>query len=125
MIESIVGLAIVDDGGQPRYLRTSTFSETAHHPTSLWLSVARTEAIHPILQRDRRFSLAILHTGQTGEPQFYRQHDRHYVHGALSSTACQVIQQIELDTHTVFIGEMIEGHVTPSKQRNLLNTDRS
>ncbi|MCX6597276.1 MAG: flavin reductase family protein, partial [Acidobacteria bacterium] len=84
---------------------------------------AKSEASHPILVRDRLFSLAILHSGQTGEPQFYRQHNRHYVHGALSSTACQVIQEIELDTHTIFIGEMIEGHVTPSKQRNLLNTD--
>ena len=125
MIESIVGLAIVDDGGQPRYLRTSTFSETAHHPTSLWLSVAKSEAIHPILVRDGRFSLAILHRGQTGEPQFYREHNCHYVHGALSSTSCRVIQQVELDSHTIFIGEMLEGHVTPSAQRNLLNTDLS
>ena len=123
-LESIVGLLVVDDHGEPRAIRTAFFSEVAHHPTSLWVSVEKGSRIFERIIESRQFTMAVLHCGQQEGWRFYSHDGFHFVEDALSSTACRVLQEIDLGTHTVFVAEMIEGHVRKGHpKRNLLASD--
>src|SRR5262245_45776679 len=123
-LESIVGLVVVDDHGEPCATRTAFFSEVAHHPTSLWVSVEKGSRIFDRIIESGEFTLAVLHCDQHQDWRFYRHNGFHFVEDALSSTACRVLQEIDLGTHSVFVSEMLEGQVrSGNPKRNLLVSD--
>src|SRR5262245_35849777 len=63
-LDSAVGLVLAEGDGRPNAMTVSLFSEAAHYPTSLWVSIAQSTYTHELIQRLPRFSLVVLHDGQ-------------------------------------------------------------
>jgi flavin reductase (DIM6/NTAB) family NADH-FMN oxidoreductase RutF len=124
-------------------MTVSFFSEVAHHPTSLWVSVAPSCYTHELLEAARRFTFVTLHRGQArlaaecgtisgreldkcASLDLYEGGDGYlYLRGALASTACRVTRSVPLGDHTLFIAEMLSGdiHRGGAALRNLLLSD--
>ena len=59
-----VALALTEGAGRRNAMTVSFFSEAAHHPASLWMSVARASFTHELMVSSGRFTLALLHARQ-------------------------------------------------------------
>jgi flavin reductase (DIM6/NTAB) family NADH-FMN oxidoreductase RutF len=124
-------------------MTVSLFSEVAHHPTSLWVSVAKTAYTHTLLQQQPEFSLAVLNEKQeqiaitcgtisgrdsdkTIGLQLYSKSDGFlFLSGALASTSCRLRSSFACDDHTVFIADILEADLESrtSHLRQLLMSD--
>ena len=143
-VASTVGLVIVKAGDRTNAMTVSFFSEAAHHPTSLWVSIARTTYTHRLIdEAGGQFSLIVLHRKQrqialacgsvSGRDRdkcaslsLYKGPEGFlFLAGALSSTACRVRQSATLDEYTLFIADIIRGEVESrtSHLRPLLLSD--
>jgi flavin reductase (DIM6/NTAB) family NADH-FMN oxidoreductase RutF len=142
-IESAVGLLIVKADDRANAMTISCFSEVAHHPTTLWISVAKSAYSNELIRQTNRFSLAVLNLRQKAiaiscGTVSGRQHDKCaalnlyparegflFLHGALASTACGVRRSFDIDDHTVFIADIIETHLDSrvAHLRHLLISD--
>lgn len=121
----------------------SCFSEAAHHPATLWISVATTAHSNALIRETGKFSLAVLNRNQK-EIAFQcgtvsgREHDKcasldlyHnpdgflFLRRALASTACSVRQNIEFDDHTLFVADILNSDLDSSSAhlRHLLISD--
>ena len=143
IIPSIVGLVVVKAGGRANAMTVSLFSEVAHHPTSLWVSIAQSSYTHSLLEEGGRFSLIVLNQTQkeialncgsaSGRdrdkcaaldlypgPEGYL-----FLNGALASTACSVRQSVPVDDHTLFIADILQTEIESRKShlRQLLLSD--
>lgn len=125
IIESAVGLLLVEAGTRRNAMTISCFSEVAHHPTSLWISVNKNTYSHELLKEAGRFSLSVLNVKQRAIAVSCgtvsgREHDKcslldlyrtpagfMFLNGALASTACSVRQSIDLDDHTLFVADIL------------------
>jgi flavin reductase (DIM6/NTAB) family NADH-FMN oxidoreductase RutF len=141
--DSIVGLTIVKAGSRANAMTVSFFSEVAHHPTSLWVSIAKTSYTHELLQETEQFSLIALNNSQReialtcgnvsgrdrdkcatldlyNGPEGYL-----FLSGALASTACNVREAISIDDHTIFIADILYSEIESRKSylRQLLLSD--
>jgi len=143
VVDSAIGLLLVEVDGHPNAMTISLFSEAAHHPTTLWISVSKNAFSHELITKSGRFSLAILNSDQksiaiscgtvSGRKHnkcdlldLYRGPDNFlFLRGALSSTACKVRESIDLDDHTLFIADIIETHLNSrtAHLRHLLLSD--
>ena len=142
-MESPVGLVLAEAGGRTNAMTVSFFSEVAHHPTTLWVSIAASSYTHELIQSSGRFSLVVLHEKQkeiaercgsvSGRDRdkctglnLYRGADSFlYLSGALCSISCEVRSTHPLDGHMIFIANILAGE-TDSKtsfRRHLLTTD--
>jgi len=121
----------------------SFFSEVAHHPTSLWVSIAKTSYTHELLQETRHFSLTVLNSTQReialacgsvsgrdhnkcSELDLYNGPEGYlFLSGALASTACTIRQTISIDDHTLFIADILYTELESRKShlRQLLISD--
>ncbi len=138
-----VGLVITAAGGRRNAMTVSFFSEVAHHPAALWVSVARMSYTHELIRESGVFSLAVLHDGQkelamrcgTGSG---RALDRWsglgmqagpegfwYPAEALTVTSCRVRSETVLEDHTVFVADLLAGEVYANRanRRHLLTVD--
>jgi flavin reductase (DIM6/NTAB) family NADH-FMN oxidoreductase RutF len=138
-----VGLIITDRGQQINLMTVSFFSEVAHHPTALWVSIARSAYTHDLIEETGRFTLAVLHDGQkelalkcgsvsgrSGDKSallpVHRSENGHlYPEDALASAACRIRRTHALGDHTLYIADILAGEVETRRniRRHLLTTD--
>jgi flavin reductase (DIM6/NTAB) family NADH-FMN oxidoreductase RutF len=133
----------VDHDGRRNAMTASFFSEVAHHPTALWVSIAQTSFTHELLMAAGRFSLIVLHDGQkdyaiscgtssgreadkcAALPLYRTAGDAWYLDGAYASITCRVRSSTPVSDHTLFIADILAGEVDSraSIHRHLLTTD--
>jgi flavin reductase (DIM6/NTAB) family NADH-FMN oxidoreductase RutF len=143
VVESAVALVLVETQTTRNAMTVSFFSEVAHHPTALWVSIAKTTHTHSLLEQTSRFSLAVLNQNQRtlalecgtvsgkdhdkcGSLALYKSpSDFLFLHGALATTGCVVRQRVNLGDHTLFVADIIESHLDSRKAhlRQLLLSD--
>lgn len=143
IIPSIVGLVVVKTGNRANAMTVSFFSEVAHHPTSLWVSIARTSYTHTLLEEAGQFSLIVLNQTQkevalTCGSVSGRDRDKCanldlypgpegylFLNGALASTACSVRQSVPVEDHTLFVADILQTEIESRKSylRQLLLSD--
>jgi flavin reductase (DIM6/NTAB) family NADH-FMN oxidoreductase RutF len=143
LIDSIVGLVLVKAGDRSNVMTVSFFSEVAHHPTSLWVSIAKSTYTHTLIEETRKFSLAVLNQTQgklalacgtsSGRDRdkcagldLYPGPEGHlFLNGALASTACSVRQAVAIGDHTLFIADILHADMESRKShlRQLLLSD--
>lgn len=124
-------------------MTVSLFSEVAHHPTALWVSINRDSYTHSLLQEKPEFSLGVLNETQgdlalrcgmvSGREQnkcaeldlYLNKSGFLFLRGALASTSCRVRQSLDLDDHTMFVADIIEADLESrtSHLRHLLLSD--
>jgi flavin reductase (DIM6/NTAB) family NADH-FMN oxidoreductase RutF len=124
-------------------MTVSQFSEVAHHPTALWVSIHKNSYTHSLLLEKPEFSLAVLNRTQghlalacgtvSGRDQnkcaaldlYLNNSDFLFLRGALASTSCRVRQTVDLEDHTMFVGDIIEADLESrtSHLRHLLLSD--
>ena len=142
-IESPVAVVFAKTPARSNVMTVSFFSEVAHHPTSLWISIAQTAYTHALIDETNHFSLSVLHQGQkqlalacgstsgrnhdkcAGLDLFEARSGALFLEGALSSTACRVRDRVVAGDHTIFIADILEGQIEsrPSHARHLLLSD--
>lgn len=136
MVESPVGLVVVESERHANAMTVSFFSEAAHHPTSLWVSIAKSSYTHELVSKAGRFSLIVLHEKQkeiarmcgnaSGRDQdkcsqleTYRNAEGFlFLKDALASVACRVRSAHDLGDHTLFIADILSGEF--EKRRSIL-----
>ena len=143
IVDSIVGLTVVKTESRANAMTISFFSEVAHHPTSLWISIAKNTYTHELLQETPQFSLIVLNNSQqqialTCGSVSGRQQDKCsnldlyqgpegylFLSGALASTACTVRRAESVDDHTIFIADILYSEIESRKShlRQLLMSD--
>jgi len=128
VVDGPVALLIASDGSRTNAMTVRFFSEVAHHPASLWVSVALASYTHELIEKSGEFTLATLHDGQaalalecgsaSGRERDKSLGDRLYknanghllLHDAISSTACRVRRRIPQGDYTLFIADILEGN---------------
>jgi flavin reductase (DIM6/NTAB) family NADH-FMN oxidoreductase RutF len=106
-------------------MATTSFSEAAHHPATMWISVARASAIHELLMEAGEFTFVALHNGQKKIAATGAGGVESLVRGALASVACRITRREPVGDHTLFIAEMAAGETDSrcSVRRPLLLSD--
>lgn len=143
IVEAPISLVISKGANGPNAMTASCFSEVAHHPTSLWISVAKTAFTHELIRASGDFTLAVLHVNQAaiaracgaisgrdsnkcaGLPLYDGPDGFVFLEGALTSTACKVKQRVDCGDHTLFIADILSGHLESRRAhlRHLLTSD--
>lgn len=143
VVESAVGLVLVKAANTRNAMTVSFFSEVAHHPTALWVSISNNTYTHSLLEQSGRFTLAVLNQTQRAlaiecGTVSGRDHDKCaslelyqspgdflFLRGALASTGCVVRERVHLGDHTLFVADIIEAHLDSRKAhlRHLLLSD--
>ena len=141
--EAPVGLVIVRAGGRANAMTVSFFSEVAHHPTSMWISIERSTQTHSLLLEAGAFSFVTLERKQAAialECGFHSGRDRDkcktlplydngggflFLRDAIASTACRIERTVPLGAHTLFIAHILSGDAQSARRplRNLLLSD--
>jgi flavin reductase (DIM6/NTAB) family NADH-FMN oxidoreductase RutF len=125
IIDSAVCLVLTELGDRRNAMTISCFSEVAHHPTSLWISVAKSAYTNGLIRESGRFSLAVLNVKQKSialecgtvsgrvcdkcsSLDLYRSANNFlFLRGALASTACSVRQTLDVGDHTLVIADIL------------------
>jgi flavin reductase (DIM6/NTAB) family NADH-FMN oxidoreductase RutF len=143
VVESIVGVVLVESGSRRNAITVSFFSEVAHHPTALWVGISPTSYTHSLIQEAGRFSLAVLnerqgaiaihcgfnsgrHVDKCSKLDLYPSRGGYlFLSGALASTGCIVRESMTVGDHTLFIANIIEADIESrsSHLRQLLLSD--
>jgi flavin reductase (DIM6/NTAB) family NADH-FMN oxidoreductase RutF len=143
IIESAVGLVLIKTGHVCNAMTVSFFSEVAHHPTALWVSIRKDSYTHSLLETQPEFTLAILTQLQkgiaircgtvSGRDQdkcsklnlFENPNGFLFLGDSLASTACRVRERFDLDDHSLFIADILEAQLESRKShlRQLLLSD--
>ncbi len=143
VLESAVGLVLVQVGERRNAMTVSFFSEVAHHPTALWVAISPETLSHSMIQETCRFSLAVLTEKQAQLARLCgttsgRQTDKcasldlhHspsgflFLGGALASTGCTVRHSEKIGDHTIFVADIIEAELDSATigRRQLLLSD--
>ena len=140
--ESPVGLVLSEHAGKRNAMTVSFFSEVSHHPTSLWVSIAKSSLTHAMIIASGQFSLIVLHERQATIAVLCgavsgRSADKCsslplsvkdgwlFLDGALASIACTVMSMRDLGDHTLFLAAIISGELDSrnSMRRHLLTLD--
>lgn len=141
--ESPVGLVLAESARGPNAMTVSFFSEVAHFPTTLWVSISPAAYTHALVEESGLFSLILLHEKQAAIAQrcgsvsgraadkcaglgLYRGQGGHlYMKDALVSVSCRVRSARPLGDHTLFIADILAGERESRHaiRRNLLTTD--
>ncbi len=143
IVEGAVGLVIVNTQKASNAMTVSLFSEVAHHPTSLWVSIARKTYTHELIEQVGRFSVIILHRNQKDTAlacglKSGREFDKCayldlypgpagflFLGDGMASTACSVRQSLPVGDHTLFIADILESRMNSRRShlRQLLLSD--
>ena len=122
-----VGLVLVNADGRRNASTVTFFSEVAHYPTAMWVSLNTSSLSHDLIRSCGAFTLSVLSRKQrdiaiacgtvsgrdadkcatldvTETPGGFL-----YLLGAVASTACRVTQTVPLGDHTLFVANLIEG----------------
>lgn len=138
-----MGLVVVKTKSHCNAMTVSFFSEVAHHPTALWVSIAKNSFTHQLLDEVGQFSLAVLNQTQ-GDIALRcgsisgHDHDKCatldlysgpegylFLNLALASTACSVQQKVSIGDHTLFVANILHTEIESRKShlRQLLLSD--
>lgn len=140
---SAVGLVITQSGTVSNVMTVSFFSEVAHHPATLWVSIHEGSFTHQLIEESDRFSIAVLHDGQRDLALYCgsvsgRDTDKCGAVGlhagpegflfpddALTAVACRVRTRQKLNAHTLYIADLLAGELDTwrSIRRHLLTVD--
>jgi flavin reductase (DIM6/NTAB) family NADH-FMN oxidoreductase RutF len=143
VLEAAVGLVVVKAGEKTNAMTVSMYSEVAHHPTTLWVSIDKKSYTHALLQEQPNFSLVVLQQHQTNialkcgtvsgrdeqkcsSLDLYQNNSGFlFLRSALASTSCTVRDSTELEEHTIFIADILEAEIESRKSflRQLLISD--
>lgn len=143
IVESVVGLVLVETPNGRNAMTVSFFSEVAHHPTALWVSISKASYTHSLIEETGNFTLAVLNQTQkalalqcgavSGKDhdkcaalQLYKSRgDFLFLRGALASTGCTVRERVDLGDHTLVVADIIESHLDSRKAhlRQLMLSD--
>lgn len=141
-VEAPVGLVVTRAGGRVNAMTVSFFSEVAHHPTSMWLSINTETCTHSLLEQTREFSFITLghrqaaiavacgtvsgwHEDKSHRLDLYERKGFLFIRGAIASTACRVTQSVQIQDHRLWIANLLHGDVERGRgsARNLLISD--
>lgn len=143
IIESAVGLVLVKTNQTANAMTVSFFSEVAHHPTALWVSIAKSTYTHSLLEQTPDLTMVVLNEKQgqiavdcgtaSGREEdkcarldlYENAHGFLMLRGALASTACRITQRHDLGDHTLFVADILECELESrsSHLRQLLLSD--
>jgi flavin reductase (DIM6/NTAB) family NADH-FMN oxidoreductase RutF len=124
-------------------MTASFFSEAAHYPTTLWISIAQTSLTHEAITASGRFSLILLHRDQAAIARrcgfasgrdtdkcrdlgLYRSDKGFwYLDSVIASVACSIRSQRTVGDHTLFIADILAGEPDTRHlaRRHLLTAD--
>jgi flavin reductase (DIM6/NTAB) family NADH-FMN oxidoreductase RutF len=143
VVPSAVGLIITESGERRNAATITHFSEVAHHPVSLWVSIANGSLTSELILESGQFSLMVLHSGQQAlaldcGTSSGRTRDKCsgltlrrgpegflVLADSLAAIACRVISRHEIGDHTLFIAAILAGDydTRTTMRRHLLTTD--
>ena len=142
LLDVPLGLVIVRSGESFNPMTVSCFGESAHYPTSMWISIHRDNFTHELLEKTKEFSFITLDarqgalavacgtsSGRTADKRGlvdgYEEGGYLFVRGAIASAACRISHSVAVGDHTLFIADMLSGNVDrqPGAIRNLLMSD--
>jgi flavin reductase (DIM6/NTAB) family NADH-FMN oxidoreductase RutF len=143
VVESPVGILLTEAGDRRNAMTISFFSEVAHHPTTLWISVAQGGYSGELLDASGRFTLVVLHAGQRqlawqcgttsgrdGDKfSKLRTHrgpeDYLYLDDSLAGAACRVRSSRPAGEHILYIADIVggESETRNSLKRTLITRD--
>ena len=143
IVDSPVGILIAEDGDRRNVMTISFFSEVAHHPVSLWISIRPDCYTRELIDSSSRFTLSVLHSGQSAlawqcglvsgrtNDKFsgVRTHrgPEHflYLDEALAGAACRVRFSRPAGDHLLYVADILAGEVETrySRKRPLLSRD--
>ena len=143
VLEAAVGLVVIKAGEKTNAMTVSMYSEVAHHPTTLWVSVEKKSYTHSLIIEQPKFSLVVLHERQGDlaikcgsvsgrDAQKCSSLDLYenksgflFLRSALASTSCSARDRVELEDHTIFIADILESEIESrtSHFRQLLISD--
>ncbi|WP_397453113.1 flavin reductase family protein [Pseudomonas sp. NA-150] len=130
---SITLVTTVDDQGYPHGLAATAFSSVSMDPASALICVNRNASASPIIKRSGLFCVNMLQSQHEPICRIFSQsdlRDKRFIEGewktgvrgicyladAQASIICEVVQEIEHGTHTVFIGNVIDVITQPLEQ---------
>jgi flavin reductase (DIM6/NTAB) family NADH-FMN oxidoreductase RutF len=145
LIDGAIALVIVEGEARSNAATVSFFSEVAHYPAALWVSIEQSSFTHSLLSTTDKFTLAVLSQTQkqiaidcgttsgrdkdkVASLNTYKSPSGYlFLHGAIASTGCNVRERIDLEDHTVFVADIIESHLDSraAHLRQLLMSDLS
>ena len=143
VVVSPVGLVLTEWQGKRNAMTVSFFSEVAHHPTTLWMSIEQSSYTHELIESSGRFTLVVLDDSQSqiardcgsvsgrtvdkcgGLKLYHGPGDELYMEDAFASAACRVRSARPLGDHTLFIADILAGEFESRRsiRRHLLTTD--
>lgn len=143
MVESPVGILLTEAGVRRNAMTISFFSEVAHYPTTLWISVAPGRYSRELLDASGRFTLVVLHAGQrelawqcgttsgrdADKFSQLRTHrgpeDYIYLDDGMAGAACRVRSSRPAGEHLLYIADIVGGEVETrnSLKRILITRD--
>jgi len=142
-MDAAVAVLIVETESRRNAMTVSCFSEVAHYPAAVWVSVEKASFTHELLRETNRFSLAVLNHRQTSIARLcsttsgrtvdkcasldlYRSQSGFlFVQNALASTGAEVTRMEDIGDQTLFVGNIVEAEFcsTVSNLRHLLVSD--
>jgi flavin reductase (DIM6/NTAB) family NADH-FMN oxidoreductase RutF len=142
VIDGAVALLIVETTSTRNAMTISCFSEVAHYPAAIWVSIEKSAYTHDLLSTAKRFSLAVLsrnqralalkcaYSGRTTDKcaalDLYRSPSGYlFLADAIACTGAEVIGTNDFKTHTLFVANIVEAILDSrsSHLRQLLISD--
>jgi flavin reductase (DIM6/NTAB) family NADH-FMN oxidoreductase RutF len=144
-MDTAVAILLVQTESRRNAMTISCFSEVAHYPAAIWVSVEKDSYTHELLQETNRFSLAVLNqrqvdiaracgtaSGRTVDKCAGLNLRRSpagflFLQDALASTGAEVSRAEDMGSHTLFVGNIVEAEFCSraSTFRHLLLSDLS
>jgi len=126
VIDNAVALVTSSDGGRQTVMTATFFAESSHVPPLLRVSISPSSLSHELIVRSGWFGLSMLASGQedlalgcgaiSGRkadkfallqlPRYLTDRGVPLLPGCLTTSECQVVEQIGLNDHTLFIGRI-------------------
>ncbi len=125
-MESAVAIVLVRTPDLSNAITVSLFSEVAHHPTALWISLNKSSYTHSLLLSQPEFSLSVLNQKQASIALACgtvsgRERDKCaaldvfengsgflFLKQALAATSCRVRRSEDIGDHTLFVADILE-----------------
>ncbi|MCP1519080.1 flavin reductase family protein [Pseudomonas sp. GT1P32] len=130
---SITLITTLDDDGHPHGLAATAFSSVSMDPASALICINRSASASPAIKRSGLFCVNMLQNNHEpickifSQPDLREQrfvagewqtgmHGIRYLVDAQAAIFCEVVQEIEHGTHTIFIGNVIDVITQPLEE---------
>ena len=124
----VVVLTAQDGEGRPAGMTANSFASVSLSPPLMSVNVDHAADMHAVMQTADRFAISILRSDQEAisrrfagnlsrrfEGIGYRRDDNGFIllDGSLATITCEAHTSFEAGDHTIFIGRIVGGTVTP------------